>query len=579
MPALRQTGKDDMFLKTTISQGHKYLQIIQSYRKDGKVKHRVVANLGRADAVASSGWENIIAAIQKYLDKTKSNLRDVSTLKEKARVNYGYIVYKKLWDKYSITELLDNLIDKSKIEYSFSSIIFSVVIDRLLLPSSKRSYYFHRDRYFQYDDSLGLHQIYRALDILSENKEKIEEYIFNKNRTLFNMKVDIVFYDVTTYHFESQRQDELRDFGFSKANKINEVQVVMGLLIDTEGRPIGYELFPGNTFEGKTMLKVLKKLKNLFNLQQVIIVADKGLNAKINLKEIKDNGFDYIVSARIKNMQRTVQEKILSGNDYIDKSKTQNDEQGQEEIYRYKIIDYDNKVTYEDEQREKKKTVVLKEKMVCTYSSKRAMKDLRDRTRAIEKAERIVKEQSHNQLNEKRGYKKYITTTSNSEDKKDKSASVLQIDKERIERESRFDGYSAIEYSREDLSAEEVIEQYHKLYKIEESFRILKSTMRTRPIYLRTREHIEGHFVICFFAFLLERELELRLRRRQIEFSSEKIKKALNTVEFSEVEIEGQKYYLKGKQDKLSSEIFSLLRIKQPRHLLSKEEALEYINQ
>jgi transposase len=207
------------------------------------------------------------------------------------------------------------------------------------------------------------------------------------------------------------------------------------------------------------------------------------------------------------------------------------------------------------------------------------MKDLRDRTRAIEKAERIVKEQSHNQLNEKRGYKKYITTTSNSEDKKDKSASVLQIDKERIERESRFDGYSAIEYSREDLSAEEVIEQYHKLYKIEESFRILKSTMRTRPIYLRTREHIEGHFVICFFAFLLERELELRLRRRQIEFSSEKIKKALNTVEFSEVEIEGQKYYLKGKQDKLSSEIFSLLRIKQPRHLLSKEEALEYINQ
>lgn len=566
-----------MFLKTTISQGHKYLQIIQSYRKDGKAKHRVIANLGRADAVASSGWENIIAAIQKYLDKTKSNIRDLSTLKETARVNYGYIIYKKLWEKYSITELLDNLIDKSKIEYDFSSMIFSIVIDRLLLPSSKRSYYLHRDRYFQYDASLELHQIYRSLDILSENKEKIEEYIFNKNRTLFNMKVDIVFYDVTTYHFESQREDEFRDFGFSKANKINEVQVVMGLLIDIEGRPIGYELFPGNTFDSKTMMKVLKKLKNLFGLQQVIIVADKGLNAKINLKEIKDNGFDYIVSARIKNMQRSVEEEILSEKDYKEKRKTQVEQE--EEIYRYKIIDYQNKVTYEDEQTKENKTVILKEKMVCIYSSKRAKKDLRDRSRAIEKAERIVNQQSHTELNEKRGYKKYITTKSKSEDKKESTDTILQIDKERIERESRFDGYSAIEYSRENLSAEEVIEQYHNLYKIEESFRILKSTMKTRPIYLRTKEHIEGHFVICFFAFLLERELELRLRKRQIEFSSEKIKEALNTVEFSEVEIEGEQYYLKGKQAKLASDIFALLRIKQPRHLLSKEETIEYISQ
>lgn len=568
-----------MFLKTTISQGHKYLQIIQSYRKDGKAKHRVVANLGRADAIASSGWENIIAAIQKYLDKTKSNIRDLSTLKETARVNYGYIAYKKLWEKYSITELLDNLIDKSKIDYDFSSLIFLIVIDRLLLPSSKRSYYLHRDRYFQYDASLELHQIYRSLDILSENKEKIEQYIFNKNRTLFNMKVDIVFYDVTTYHFESQREDELRDFGFSKANKINEVQVVMGLLIDSEGRPVGYELFPGNTFDSKTMLKVLKKLKNLFGLQQVIIVADKGLNAKINLKEIRDNGFDYIVSARIKNMQRSVEEEILSEKDYKEKRETQIEQGQEEEIYRYKVIDYQNKVTYEDEQTKEKNTVILKEKMVCIYSSKRAKKDLRDRNRAIEKAEKIVNQQNHTELNEKRGYKKYITTKSKSEDKKENPVNILQIDKERIERESRFDGYSAIEYSREDLSAEEVIEQYHNLYKIEESFRILKSTMKTRPIYLRTKEHIEGHFVICFFAFLLERELELRLRKRQIEFSSEKIKEALNTVEFSEVEIEGEKYYLKGKQAKLASDIFALLRIKQPRHLLSKEEAIEYISQ
>ncbi len=561
-----------MFLKTTISQGHKYLQIIQSYRKDGKVKHRVVANLGRADAVANSGWENIITAIQKYLNKNQSKFRDISTLKERARVNYGYIVYKKLWDKYSLTKLLDELVGASKIEYDFSTIVFSLVIDRLLIASSKRSFYINRDRYLEYDEQLRLHQVYRVLDILSANKEKIEEDIFNRNRNLFNMKVDIVFYDVTTFHFESQMEDELRDFGFSKANKINEVQVVMGLLIDADGRPIGYELFPGNTFDGKTMLKVLNKLKKLFNLQQVIIVADKGLNSKINLKEIKDNGFDYIVSARIKNMQSSVQEQILSKMGYKDKSN-----QSEDEIYSYKVIDYENKITYyEDEDRKEKKTMILKEKMVCTYSSKRALKDSRDRMRAIEKAKKIIEGQNHNQLKEKRGYKKYITIDAKKETTEN---AFLKLDEKRIERESRFDGYSAIEYSKEDLSAEEVIEQYHNLYKIEESFRVLKSTMHTRPIYLRSKEHIEGHFVICFFAFLLERELELRLRKRNIEFSSETIKRALNSVEFSEVEIEKEIYYLKGKQDKLASDIFSLLRIKQPRNLLLKEEVKEYINQ
>lgn len=561
-----------MFLKTTISQGHKYLQIIQSYRKDGKVKHRVVANLGRADAVANSGWENIITAIQKYLNKNQSKFRDISTLKERARVNYGYIVYKKLWDKYSLTKLLDELVGASKIEYDFSTIVFSLVIDRLLIASSKRSFYINRDRYLEYDEQLRLHQVYRVLDILSANKEKIEEDIFNRNRNLFNMKVDIVFYDVTTFHFESQMEDELRDFGFSKANKINEVQVVMGLLIDADGRPIGYELFPGNTFDGKTMLKVLNKLKKLFNLQQVIIVADKGLNSKINLKEIKDNGFDYIVSARIKNMQSSVQEQILSKMGYKDKSN-----QSEDEIYSYKVIDYENKITYyEDEDRKEKKTMILKEKMVCTYSSKRALKDSRDRMRAIEKAKKIIEGQNHNQLKEKRGYKKYITIDAKKETSEN---AFLKLDEKRIERESRFDGYSAIEYSKEDLSAEEVIEQYHNLYKIEESFRVLKSTMHTRPIYLRSKEHIEGHFVICFFAFLLERELELRLRKRNIEFSSETIKRALNSVEFSEVEIEKEIYYLKGKQDKLASDIFSLLRIKQPRNLLLKEEVKEYINQ
>ena len=130
------------------------------------------------------------------------------------------------------------------------------------------------------------------------------------------MQIDIVFYDVTTFHFESQIPDNLRDFGFSKAGKFNEVQKVLGMLIDCEGRPVGYEFYPGNTFDSKILLKILRKLKEQFNLKKVIIIADKVIHSKLNLKHIKDNGFDNIVSAHIKNMKKSVQEEILPEKDY-----------------------------------------------------------------------------------------------------------------------------------------------------------------------------------------------------------------------------------------------------------------------
>lgn len=562
-----------MFLKTTISKGNKYLQIAESYKQEGVSKHKIIANLGRADVLINSGLENIVAALHKLVKKEKSKLRDITTLKEKARLNYGYIVFKKLWNKYSLTELLTSIGNEKKIRYNFEPIVFWLVINRLLSPSSKRRYYLQRERYMQVEKESELHSIYRCLDLLSSSKEKVEEELFNKNINLFNMQIDVVFYDVTTFHFESQKSDELRDFGFSKANKVNEVQVVMGLLIDNEGRPIGYELFPGDTFEGHTMVGVLKKLREKFKINQVIIVADKGLNSKMNFKEIKSNGFDYIVSSRIKNMSKKIQEKILNDEGYkkIKKAQDEDDSESSKEEFRYKIIDYENKVTYIDEESGKREKIILAEKLVCTYSSKRAAKDRRDRERAIEKAKEVLDNQDYGKLNNKKGYKKYINT-------KEKQSPEYSLDKAKIKNDSRFDGYYAIAYSRLDLSPQEVIGQYHNLYKIEESFRILKSTMKTRPIYLKTKAHIQGHFVICFLAFLLERELELRLRKRKIEYSSEKIKEALNSLEFSEIEIENQKYYLKGKHNSLASKILSVLKIKQPTKLLTNEQVIEYLS-
>lgn len=149
------------------------------------------------------------------------------------------------------------------------------------------------------------------MDILSEEKNRLEEHLFRANRDLFNQKVDVVFYDVTTFHFESVRADSLREFGYSKNAKFNEVQVVLSLYIDCEGRPVGYDLFPGNTFEGKTLGHALETLEKRFGIRNVIIVADRGINSKLNLKRIVEKGYGYIFASRIKSLPKAMQNRLL----------------------------------------------------------------------------------------------------------------------------------------------------------------------------------------------------------------------------------------------------------------------------
>jgi transposase len=574
----------DMFVKATISRGHEYVQIVKSVRKDGKPRHEVIANLGRADTLAESGLENLIAALKRYV-KTSSEPqhtathKNISTMKERARVNYGYIAYRHLWKQFGLGELLEGLCKDLQISYDYARIVESLVMNHLLTPSSKRHFVLHSKRYFGLLDRLKLQHVYRCLDLLAEHKMAIEEAVFEQNRNIFNMSVDVVFYDLTTFHFESQRADELRDFGFSKAGKVNEVQVVMGLLIDRDGRPIGFEIFPGNTFEGTTLVKVLEKLHKHFKLERVVIVADKGLNSKLNLKRIKDAGFEYIVSCRVKNLSKKVQDQILSENGYEELAFTEvfraceDDVKEAEEkhLFKYKLLDYTNSMRYTDEARGKKVTVKLEEKLICTYSSKRAAKDHRDRQRQVDKAQKIVDTNQKSALSH-RGYKRFIKAEG---DKQDPQQFVL--DEEKIKQAARFDGFAALQCRHPDTDALEALRQYRQLWRIEESFRTIKSTMRTRPIFLRTKKHVEGHFVLCFLAFLLERELEYRLKKRQIEHSPEQIKAALNSMEFSILDIENEPYYLKGKHISLASKIFSLLRLKQPTNIMDEQQALEYI--
>jgi len=530
-----------MFIKITKSGQYEYAYLVRSYREDNNTKHEYLFNLGRLDQIKNNpSFQNLA---KRLLDLSQAkDMVSLDTISDAQIVNWGYIVYQKIWQEFGLDKTLSRLTKKRKTQFNLDNASFLMVIQHLLDAKSKLSTYSHQNRYIGLPEA-KLQHLYRSLDLLVESKEILEEEIFYQNRNLFNLQVDVVFYDVTTFAFESVRKDSLRDFGFSKDAKFKEVQVVMGLLIDREGRPIGYELFSGNTFEGKTLEASLDKLKKRFTIGKVIIVADRGINSKINLMHIKDKGYDYIFASRIKTLKKDIKEEIFNKDGYQDTDGIS-----------YKIINYLNRVN---------KNYELPENLIITYSPKRAQKDRADRERLIKKARTLLNNKSYITASNKRGGKKYL--------KGSKDINWI-LDDEAIKKDEIFDGYYGIQTSEKNLTAKEVLKAYQALWKIEESFRIMKSTLSVRPVFHWTESRIKGHFVICFLAFLLERTLEFKLKKANLEASPQKIQEVLNSMNFAQVKIEKSKFLIKTKFDSLGNKILRLLHIKSPKNLTPTSE-------
>ncbi len=519
-----------MFIREIVSKNKKYLAIIETYRVNGKVKHKCIGSLGCVDNLNPESLENMARTLLKYCKNNKKSLFDISTSIEKSRKKWGCVeVYKKIWDMFGLDDMLSGITNNRNISFDYFSAMFLMVLDRLIDPKSKLGCYNRQERYYGIK-SVELHHLYRSLDILSEKKEEIERYLFERNKNLFNMEVDVVLYDVTTLYFESEREDVLREFGFSKDMKVNEVQIVLGLLVDMEGRPIGFDIFGGRVFEGKTLKKVLNKVSNNFGIRKVILVTDRGMLSRENIEEIKGLGYEYVIGSRIKNKSKEIKEEILKEEGY----RRIRNEEG--EVFRYKELEERGG-----------------ERLICVWSKNRAEKDKRNRERLIELAEKVL-EGGDSKVFPRRGYRRYIRYS--------KLGCVL--DKEKIEEEARWDGYYGIQTNNDELKGEKILECYRNLWKIEECFRTLKSHMKARPMFHWTPKRIKGHMVLCFIAFLLERTLEIELRRNNIKVSPEKIREALSELELSEIKIEDRDFILRSEIKGLANDIFRILKIKIP---------------
>ena len=520
----------------------------ENYKDNRKIsRRRIIKDCGYISDLIKAHGEKYLEVLKEELKNiTKENKITLIIDKNKdisqatTTLNYGYFFLEAIYQKLQIDKFLDKVSNNYKFEYDLNEIMRLLVFSRILNPTSKLRTWENQKSYFE-PFNTNYEDILRSLSVMNDIKEDLQLHIHKNISSIYGRDLTLMFYDVTNYYFEKDYDDEdyideetgeicegFRKKGVCKSNTQNPL-VVMGLLIDSNKVPVAYKLFRGNTSDCKTLIPVLSELKEKFKIGRIITTADKGLNSGNNLGFIKLNGDGYIVSQKIRGSKKEFIEEVLNQEGYVfNKKKTHKSKS----IIRERTIEYTGYVGNKYYNKEK---IKLKEKVVIFWS-----KDYDDRMKykrkeLMKKIEEYKNNPSSFKASNTYGIKRYFKTKQ--VDKKTgeeiKGKTQIIFDEEKYNRDIALDGYYAIITSEVNLTDEEIISKYRGLIDIEDSFRIIKSDLEGRPIYVRCEENIEGHFLTCFIALIISRLLLNHLnkdkKKDETKISVEKMKEALNS--------------------------------------------------
>lgn len=503
-------------VKTTPNSPKKSVQIVKSIRSGKSVSQKIVRHVGtalneeelvklkslaefiktkldsKANPILFSPESITNMAIQARRDKQEEKQLNVNlkNLREESRIITGiHEVYREIYKDLGF----DKVITNPQRNLAANKNLFNIVMARIANPVSKRSSVVQLERDFGI--KLSLEGVYKMMDKLDDKAiDKIELNSYQSAKTILKEKINLVFYDCTTLYFESFIEDELKANGYSKDMKFNQAQVLLGLLSTSEGLPIGYQVYTGSQYEGHTLEDAVDKIKEKYEVEEVVLVADSGLLSEANQAELEKKQFEYILGARIKNMKGEIEAKILNKNNY-----QTIDEQTGEKTIEIKLTE--NK------------------RLIVTYSPKRAEKDKRDREKSIEKLKKkIIKSKNPVSLISNYGYKKYL---------KIEGETKIELDEVKLAKSALWDGLHGIITNKKELTAKQAKDYYHQLWQIEENFRISKHDLRIRPIYHWTPKRIKAHIAISFMALVCIRHLEYRVKTQFEKLSPEVIKNEL----------------------------------------------------
>ena len=529
-----------MYVAITGRKGYEQVEVKESIRVPGtdKKKQYTVRRCGSLKALTAQD-PNYVEKLRAELKAKREETTEDKTIsivakprqitrseEQRAAFRFGHMIVQKLWEMMKLDEFFEkNVTAKNKDEVIKG--VYNLLTSRLGRPVSILRTSREQNTHAGMKD-ISLEVLYSVLDTLYDDREKLLKHLssfFEKN-TKRDLKT--VSYDVTNYYFESQKAGELRLFGYSKENKHNEVLVVMGLLIDSNGIPVAMRLFPGNTMDQNTLQDSIDDLKELYGFEKITVIADRGMNSKENLVFLTSSDQHFLISYTLKKASDKIKEKCLEG----DWQEITTDENG-EIIYATKVLDttVEAQIELTEEEREKLKeerkaqkikgmvpkykTVTVNAKLHVSYSAKRAAKDAADRERAVAKAKKKIENGTASQVS-KCGCNKYIDFK--------EELKAAGIDEERIKEEAKWDGFYAVITDNTDLTSEEVFSLYKTQWKIEECFRILKTDLNARPVYVWTDNHIQGHFILCYLALCMIRYLQYYLKtEHKIEMSAARI--------------------------------------------------------
>ncbi len=538
-----------MFVKKyKYKNGRTFLSIVNGYKVNGVTKHEVIMKLGYLDELEKE-YDNPIEYFNKQAKDIESNLsflikNSKLQINSSSRKNIGYMFLKNIYNELGIDSFLKSKQKDLKVSYDLNKIFSLLVISRILYPGSKKETFEGRNRFFEPFDNFSLDDVYRSLDYFNNYKEELEILLWNNTKDTYKRDASTTYYDCTNYYFEINYNDNdladeegniieknYRKRGPEKNHRPDPI-IEMGLLMDSNDLPLAYDLFPGNESEKLSLRPIHNRTKAKFGLERTIVVADRGLNTSDNIfylagRNDKEHMDGYIYGQSVRGADKEFKSWLLNQDDYV--CEPIYNEDGSPKMFRQMIFNEDGSLKgYEKRQayfkhksriypkeitikRDGKRNTKVRtdQKQMVYYSQNYADKQRRDRNQMIERAKDIINHPEKYDKITAKGSKSYINNIRFVKDTGEIAKGLdLSLKLDKIAEEEKYDGYYSIVTSEFKMSDKELRKKYRGLSKIEETFKITKTELESRPVYVWTKEHIESHFLTCFIALYILRLLE-----------------------------------------------------------------------
>ena len=589
--------------------GRVFLQISEGYRSGGKVKQRKVKALGYLDELEEL-YEDPVAHFKEVaiqMTEEKRRLKETITLSipihralescealdacRQNRKNLGYAACSVLYHQLEIDYFLNNRRRYKKFQANLNSIFKLLVYNRTLFPDSKKGAWEQRGMFFE-DTRFGLEDVYRSLDYFLEWRSALLEHLHQRMKKLYDRKTLLMYYDVTNYYFEIHEDDELRRRGVSKEHQPKPI-VQMGLFLDEQGLPVTYDLFRGNMNDCTTFPSMLDDTVIGLGMHHLIVVADKGMMSGENIAKVRLQHNGYVFSYSVRSADKQFKAYVLEDQGYVD---TFNRNGELESRMKSRIAPRSIWVT---DERGKVVSTIINERQIVIYSAKYARKARKERQKVIDKASKRIWSFSKDANTSRYGSAKYLqkvpVDTSTGEFKPSIDY-VTILNDQQIAEDEQLDGYYVIctnviglaegerpfnqsfRYTRDGffqlnrlVSDHEILSMYQGLWRIEETFKVTKSELKARPVFVSTEQHIRAHFLICFVSLLIMRLLEYRMNWRH---SSGAIQESLSKASGSKLE---ENLYVFDYFDQVLADIGGDLNLDFSRKYLSSQDIRSFI--